>query len=143
MLFPPFFCSLISLASLPNHSYFTLRKENLIGPNWVYMAIPKTTESICRPDPNTKYMSASDLLFKTIHPLPEVAKLQLLEYVEYLRFKFGMEEDQAEKTEYDQLLLQLLEQRLQQAKDAPNSLLSPEAFQQRITQKHNWDEPEL
>ena len=70
--------------------------------------------------------------------MPEEACLELLEYVDFLLYKYTGE--QTSDAEYDVLLEELLTKRYQAYRDDPTSVSSSEEFNQRIRQKYKWDE---
>ena len=83
-------------------------------------------------------MTNLKVLDEKLKELPEEACLELLEYVDFLLYKYTGE--QASDAEHDTLLKELLTQRYQAYQDNPASASSSKDFSQRIRQKYGWNE---
>ena len=82
-------------------------------------------------------MTSVKILDEKLKELPEEACLELLEYVDYLLYKYAG--DPSSDSQYDTLMQELLTKRYQSYKDNPDSASSSEAFSQRINQKFGWN----
>ncbi|WKN46032.1 hypothetical protein [Tunicatimonas pelagia] len=83
-------------------------------------------------------MEPLDTLDKKLKDLPEEAHLELLEYVDYLSYKYA---DRSEdKSNYDELLEELLTNRYKTYQQNPDSASSSEEFRHRINKKFGWNE---
>ena len=82
-------------------------------------------------------MTSIKVLDEKLKALPEEACLELLEYVDYLLYKYA---DEPMDTTYDELLEALVTKRYQAYKSNPDSASSSEDFSQRINQKFGWSE---
>lgn len=75
-------------------------------------------------------------LDEKLKELPEEACLELLEYVDYLLYKYT--EEQSPDPAYDTLLEELLTKRYQAYQNNPDSASSSDEFGQRIRKKYGW-----
>ena len=76
-------------------------------------------------------------LDEKLKELPEEACVELLEYVEYLLYKYA--EEQTSDPAYDKLLEEILTKRYQEYQKNPSSALSSEEVNERIRQKYGWN----
>ncbi len=83
-------------------------------------------------------MTNSKVLDEKLKELPEEACLELLEYVDYLLYKYA--EEQAPDPAYDKLLEEMLTKRYQAYQKNSDSASSSEEFSQRIRKKYGWSE---
>ena len=81
-------------------------------------------------------MTSVKILDEKLKELPEEACLELLEYVDYLLYKYAG--DLPSDSQYDTLMQELLTKRDQSYKDNPDSASSSEAFSQHINQMHTF-----
>ena len=83
-------------------------------------------------------MTNMKALDEKLKELPEEASLELLEYVDYLLYKYA--EKQADDPAYDKLLEKLLTKRYQAHQKNPDSASPSEEFSQHIRKKYGWSE---
>lgn len=83
-------------------------------------------------------MTNSKVLDEKLKELPEEACLELLEYVDYLLYKYA--EEQAPDPAYDKLLEEMLTKRYQAHQKNSDSASSSKEFSQRIRKKYGWSE---
>ena len=83
-------------------------------------------------------MKPLDTLDKKLKTLPEEAHLELLEYVDYLSYKYA--DNSEAKDNYDVLLEELLTKRYEAYQKNPSSASLSEEFRGRINQKFGWNE---
>ena len=76
-------------------------------------------------------------LDEKLNELPEEASLELLEYVDYLLYKYAG--NAATDTKYDILLEEVLTKRYQAYQDNPDLASSSEELSERIRQKYGWN----
>ena len=82
-------------------------------------------------------MTDLKILDKKLKELPEEACLELLEYVDFLLYKYA--EEQPSDKEYDKQLEELLTKRYRAYQDDPASASSSEEVSQRMRQKYGWN----
>ena len=82
-------------------------------------------------------MTSVKILDEKLKELPEEAYLELLEYMDYLLYKYSGESSIAH--EYDGLLEALLTKRYQAYKQNPESASPTEDFSQRMGEKFGWN----
>ena len=78
-------------------------------------------------------MTNPEALDEKLKALPEEACLELLEYVDYLLYKYA--EGQASEPAYDKLLEEMLVKRYRDYQKNPDSASFSEEFSQRIREK--------
>ena len=82
-------------------------------------------------------MTSIKALDEKLKELPEEASLELLEYVDYLLYKYT--EEQSADPAYDKLLKEMLTRRYRAYQDNPDSASSSEELSERIRQKYGWN----
>ena len=81
-------------------------------------------------------MSTLEILSTRVDKLPDEGIKQMMDFLEYLEFKYQ------DKTsdEYDTLLEQLLVERANKAKQQPDIKINAAASKKRIYEKFGWSE---
>ena len=83
-------------------------------------------------------MTSIKALDEKLKELPEEASLELLEYVDYLLYKYT--EEQSADPAYDKLLKEMLTKRYRAYQSSPDLASSSKEFSQRMREKYGWSE---
>ncbi len=81
-------------------------------------------------------MSTLEILSTRVENLPNEGIKQMMDFLEYLEFKY----QSTPSEEYDTLLEQLLVERANKAKEQSNTKVSATVSKKRIYEKFGWNE---